>query len=219
MLNVLSSKSLLEALDGIAYLIGPDSIILGVGERNWSAFAQDNLGADLTPDRVVGRSLFDFILGDDVKDAYRAFHAELNEGVKPRVEFLCRCDSPATARDLHVSLRPVSLGEDTGILYQCQVLSTTMRPPVHLIDPDRWKTTASGAPRSIVRICSYCSNIAWPPGEAGGSVVWISATEYYRRGGGDEVLLSHGICPDCHKRIVEPELTALRAARAASVAG
>lgn len=219
MLNVLSSKNLLEALDGIAYLVGPDSVILGVGERNWSAFAQENLGADLTPRRVVGRSLFEFILGDEVKAAYHAFHAEIKEGVKPRVEFICRCDSPMTARDLHVSLRPVPLGSNTGILYQCQILSATMRPPVHLIDPERWKKTALGEPRPIVRICSYCSKIAWPPGGAGRPVDWLTAPEYYRRGGSDEVLLSHGICPDCHKRIVEPELRALRAARGASVTG
>lgn len=154
MLNALSSKTLLEALDGIAYLVGPDSAILGVGDRNWSDFARENLGAELTPQRVIGRSLFDFILGDDVKDAYRTFHAELTEGVKPRIDFLCRCDSPATARDLHVSMRPVPVGGGTAVLYQCQVLSTTMRPPVRLIDPDRWKKTASGAPRTIVRICS-----------------------------------------------------------------
>lgn len=219
MLKALSAKSLLDALDGIAYLVGPDSAILGVGERNWSDFARDNRSDALTPQRVVGRSLFDFVLGEDVKEAYRTFHAELTEGVKPRVEFLCRCDSPATARDLHVSIRPVALGGGMAILYQCQILSSTMRPPVHLIDPDRWKNTASGTPRPIVRICSYCSSIAWPAGGTGGPVGWISASEYYRRGGSDEVLLSHSICPDCHKRIVEPELMALRAARAARTTG
>jgi hypothetical protein len=48
-------------------------------------------------------------------------------------------------------------------------------------------------------MCSYCLRVADPGG-------WIEPEEYYARGGVSDVGISHGICLDCHERIVAPVL-------------
>ncbi|MGE4060403.1 MAG: hypothetical protein AB7E69_16195 [Sphingomonadales bacterium] len=55
----------------------------------------------------------------------------------------------------------------------------------------------------IVRLCSYCHAIAWPPGSKSDAIQWIKPEEYYRLGGSTEVLVSHGICPGCFNRLME----------------
>jgi len=43
--------------------------------------------------------------------------------------------------------------------------------------------------------------VAWPPGANEDICSWIEAEDYYRRGGPEDVMVSHGICPACFDRL------------------
>jgi len=53
----------------------------------------------------------------------------------------------------------------------------------------------------IVKVCSYCHNVANDNHDDAAPVAWITPEEYYQRGGTSEVRLSHGICPPCYERL------------------
>lgn len=59
---------------------------------------------------------------------------------------------------------------------------------------------SAGAP--LLGICSYCHYIRSP--EAGAAERWITSDSYRQKNGTTEVVLSHGICPDCFDHLVKP---------------
>jgi hypothetical protein len=82
------------------------------------------------------------------------------------------------------------------LLYQSTTLSEEQRPAIPLFD-----APAVGSSRpDILKTCSICAKVQWP---AGGAVTaeWIEPQEYYRRGGADVVLLSHGFCLPCYQSL------------------
>jgi hypothetical protein len=59
---------------------------------------------------------------------------------------------------------------------------------------------------SLVTVCCYCADVAWPIGARRAEREWIAPDVYYARGGPSDVALSHGICPNCFRTIVEPNI-------------
>lgn len=194
----------LNALDGVAYLVAPDGTILGVGRERWADFARSAGFDGPTPDSVVGRSLFDVIVGDDVRAAYLALHRAVASLARPALTFEYRCDAPELERLMKMSMSAlVAHGRLQGVLYQATLLTARDRVPLEFLraetamgDHDRAQTLP------FVKICQFCANVTMPAW--GGA--WVAPQDYYRRGGSDEVRLSHGVCPDCVRTRLEPLL-------------
>lgn len=197
----LSAGSLLEALDGVAYVVGLDGRIRACGSGNWERFAIANDGDTLDPKSLIGLDLLSIVQGDDVRGTYRAFHEALAAGRRARVGFAFRCDSPEMRRDLWMSISPIrSEGSVVALLYQSIVQAESTRPRMPLFDFAAHSGAGTDIP--MILLCSWCQKVRWPPGRTATDrdAEWIEAEDYYRRGGTSDVLISHGMCPACFVR-------------------
>ncbi len=195
-----NTDSLLDGMAGVVYLTDTDGKIINLGRHNWNAFASANNGhALIDGETVLGQSVFGFIAGSEVRGCYeRCFAAILGE----RLEFIrvmSRCDSPSTRRQLWITMRPVlSRRRVGGLLVQALVVSEELRPPVDLFDFAALGVAARSRPiLPMLTMCSSCQNVRFPPNSAEGSGEWITAEDYYRKGGDSAVHVSHGLCPEC----------------------
>ena len=198
------AEELLASIESIAYLADEAGIILAISRGPFLLQNED----PLTPwDRhaAIGANLFDIVQGADVRGAYRTLHRAVWEGQLPTYGFEYRCDAPAIERRMRMSLSLVrSAGQSFAVLYHSIVISETPRVPLPLFAfgarPDRAR------PRHgpVVTLCSYCQRVAWPPASAPEERAWIEAAEFYRRGGREDAIVSHGLCDDCFQRVVEP---------------
>lgn len=187
-------------MDGIVYLTDSEGTILSVGQPQWKEFLEKTGFLSSGAEEVIGTNLFTRITGDDVRASYRRLHESVYQGDKPRVTFQYRCDGPEVKRQVRLSISRVDLDEDhTAVLYQSQVLSEVVRPPIGLLDPDLILGVLSDERvYPIVTLCSFCQKVAWPLGESRQDArEWILPEDYYSRGGHSEVRISHGICPAC----------------------
>jgi hypothetical protein len=115
----------------------------------WVTFAQENDAPELTAHAVVGKPLWYFISGNATRTLYvalfQALRAHRNEVTIP-----FNCDSPATARHMDLTLRPL---RDGGIECEGTLLHQTPRPPADIF--------SRGATRSAesMPICSVCRRL------------------------------------------------------------
>jgi hypothetical protein len=196
MLNI---DDVLDALDGIAYAIDADERIVGVGRRRWNNFATENGAPQLSAESVVSRNLFEFISGEDVREAYRLCTVKSSATREP-VIVLSRCDSPSVARELRMTIAPLQLTSTvTGFLFHSQTISETVRPPLDIFDFKTLKAAFQAeAELPIVTVCSFCQRVC--SSRSNDDREWITAEQYYRSGGDSRVRVSHGLCADCHQR-------------------
>lgn len=190
-------------MEGVAYLTARDGTILAVGARGWTEFAFDNGAPELKADSVIGTSLFATISGDPVRDTYQRLHTAVSSGRHVASVFEYRCDSPIAERRMRMSITAVT--DQTGVaavLYQSQMLSEAMRPPLRLFArKSRAARDIDAASLPMVAMCSFCHRVEWPVGPQPGPRRWIDPTDYYRRGGASDVSVTHGICPACATRL------------------
>jgi hypothetical protein len=201
----LNAQHMLDAMDGVAYLVALDGEILAIGESGWSTFSRENAAPWLTGAAVVGTSLFAAIAGDQIREAYRRMHVSVASGGRPEVGFQYRCDSPAMQRFMRMSIRPVPV--DNLVLYQSQITAEIARPPLNLF-AHAWRAEGyAGVPaEAIVALCSFCHRVVWPIGAREPQQQWITVEDYYRRGGPSDIAVSHAICPDCYDTVVVPNV-------------
>lgn len=191
---------LIECLDGVAYVVDPSGRLVSYGQHRWNAFARANDAPELCePENVIGLPLLDVVQGDDVRGVYRGLMDELLEGKRDGFAFGFRCDAPNVMREMRMAITPVrSQSELTGILFQSILLRSNQRPPLDIF---RFRELAAVfdyvSDRPIVTLCSHCQKIR-APADHGSEIEWISAEDYYRRGGSSEVRISHGMCQECH---------------------
>jgi hypothetical protein len=204
-LGGVSAQHILDAMDGVAYLVALDGEILAVGEPDWSEFADANASPGLTAAAVVGTSLFAAIAGDPLREAFRRMHVSVGSGHRAEVGFQYRCDSPAIERHMRMSIRPVAAGG--LVLYQSQVLAEIPRPPLNLFAREWRAAGRQGLPADLVVVlCSFCHRVVWPIGADEAHQRWITPVEYYRLGGPSDIAVSHGLCPECYKVVVLPNV-------------
>jgi hypothetical protein len=189
-------EDFLDAVDGIAYAVDADNRIIAIGRRRWDRFAAENGAPELTADRLIGRSLSDFVGGSEVWQAYQRVADRVIAGGEPEV-ITARCDGPGIARELCLSVAPLRLGgERPGLLFQARIVGERARPRLDLFD---FKTLLDALKREadlpIVAMCSFCQQVRRPGSTRADD--WVTAEEYYRLGGTSRVRISHGICADC----------------------
>lgn len=191
-------SGIIECLPGITYIVDLEGRVIFYGSRAWEKFAEENNAHDLTKtENVIGKSLFDFIDGEEMKQTYQLYHRLLLSKKLDKINFFCSCDSPETVRDIFLSVCPLVIkSKMVGFVYYSLTIREELRPPIGLLV----QTKADDLP--LIKMCSFCKRIAHK--DLDGSLIWITAETYYNLGGQERVSLSHGICPDCYARNVQP---------------
>lgn len=193
-------QSLLDAMEGIAFVVDRSGLVVAAGSRNWNAFARSNGAPELDASAVVGRALFDFVSGGDVRRKLGTLMTRIAADPNGSTVIPFRCDSPGVRRNLRQSIRPIVHDERcTGFVFQSIELEARERPPIDLFD---FRAIARRAEREaslpVVVMCSWCQRVRFPPITDGD---WYDAEAYYGAGGGSEVSLSHSICDRCETMV------------------
>jgi hypothetical protein len=196
-------QALLEAIDGVAYVVDRHGIIRAIGTQAWERFATANGSPELTADRVIGTSLFAGVTGTAVLDACQRLHALVCLRRREMITYEYRCDAPDMERRMRMSIRPVAGRRGVIMaLYQSQLLDETPGLPSGLPSMGaRAVEAGKGLGTDPLVICSFCRDVAWPIGVSEADASWIRIADYYRRGGNGDVAVSHGICPGCADRM------------------
>jgi hypothetical protein len=175
------------AAAGIAYSIDAADRIISVSD-DWAPFALENGGAELHPDKVLGRPLWDFVTGFAVRDLYRMILRRVRSGFP--VSYEIRCDAPHCRRTIRIHLE---MSRDGHVHFRTELVRIEPRAAVALLD--------AGAPRGVevLRICSWCKKVHIPPD------AWVEVEEAVVRlglfGASEVPQLSHGICRPCVDRV------------------
>lgn len=131
----------------------------------------------------LGRSLWDFVAGEDVRRLQRLLLRRIRDGVRD-VELTCRCDGPDVSREMDVRIAATSSGR--SVLFAARLRSEEDREPQDLLDPDR--------PRGEDRLpmCAWCDRF-----EVDGEWVEVEEAakrlELFRRA--ELPAIDHTICP------------------------
>lgn len=199
-------QRLLDAMDGVPYVVDGGGTIIAVGHSGWDlTAAQDSQPLPVTQS-VIGKSLFDLMHGEAVCLGYRNMHAAVASGRHTNIVFEYRCDAPEIERHMRMSISRIGgQAQSVLLLYQSQMIYQRTRPIMHLFsDAFSIRVRRGDASAIPVLICSLCHDVGWPVGATPAAREWIKPEEFYRRGGPHDVVVSHDFCPPCVARIVLP---------------
>lgn len=200
-------QSLLDAMDGITMILDPDLNISQIGRPNWKEFLDNNPPQDpavrnRSKESVLDRPVTQFIAGHAVRTTFVDLFNSVLTKMRPVLQIDYRCDAPTLRRDMRLSVRPIKNGDEVShLLYQSTTLSVQQRPAIPLFGA----AVADDGAEDLLTLCVICARVAWPIGAPTDTREWIEPPEYYRRGGSDVALLSHGLCKDCFARIQEED--------------
>ncbi|MHC1744204.1 MAG: hypothetical protein AB9873_14380 [Syntrophobacteraceae bacterium] len=187
-----TTKSILLTI----HRLDPEDTISFV-DAEWIAFAHANWDRTLKIDKILGRSLWDFIQDSATIDLWKLVLARVREGqFFLRIPY--RCDSPDLRRFMEMGIAPYP---DGSIETHNRILREEPREPDPILD--------AHAPRSgeTLCICSLCKRVLDPkgltePSTADGSrQSWVEIEELSNR---SQLLdqasfprLTHTVCPAC----------------------
>ncbi|MEA3638516.1 MAG: hypothetical protein VBE63_01065 [Lamprobacter sp.] len=156
----------------------------------WLAFASDN-GYATTAGAELGRPLFSVIADEETRHVYQLL-IERARASREALQFGYRCDSPERRRWMQMQMR--YLADSDEIEFASRLLRTEPRPYMPLIEFHRHQP----ASRRVLSMCSWCKTVlaehAWVEVEEAVMQLRLFAAETMPR-------ISHGICPDCSKRL------------------
>jgi hypothetical protein len=168
------------------YSIDRDNHLVSVS-NTWLDFARENDAPELTRERVVDCSIWDFVAGAKTREIYEMLFAWVRDrGAVISVPF--RCDSPDRMRFMKLQLTP---SEDAGIDLAAILESEERRPYMRLFE--------RLAPRSDYAFptCSFCRRVfafgCWlEPQEAVRRLGWLESKAPPR--------VEEDVCVDCAQR-------------------
>jgi hypothetical protein len=176
-------------VEALSYAIDDEDRLIRVDD-GFYRFAEENgwegAGASL------GRSLWDFVAGHDVKKLQRLLLRRVREGARA-VELPFRCDGPDYAREMNIRIAADSSGR--VVLFSARLREEEEREaPQPLLDPD-----APRAEGDLLTMCAWCDRFL-VEGE------WVEVEEAARRlelfRRAEMPELDHGICPDCNGQLL-----------------
>jgi len=174
-------------LELITYTLDQDDKIISLS-GNWEAFAQANqAGDELKIQKILGRSIWEFIQGIETNHLYNIIFQRIREG-KPTTPFPFRCDSPALRRYLTLVIELLPQGH---LKIESRTISVTPREAVILLDK------ASLRSESLVTLCSMCKKMKisendWAEIEDGIRKLELFGTQECPQ-------ISHGLCKSCYE--------------------
>jgi hypothetical protein len=142
-------------------------------------------------DSSLGRSLWDFVAGQDVKKLQRMLVRRIREGVRD-VKLPFRCDGPEVRREMDIRIAADSSGR--AVLFSARLRSEQERDePQPLLDP--------GSPRGdeLLPMCAWCDRF-----EIDGEWVEVEVAaerlELFRRS--ELPAIDHTICPRDNQKLL-----------------
>ncbi len=176
----MSTQTLSYAIDDQDHLIKVDEGYYRFAEENgW-----DGAGASL------GRSLWDFVAGHELKKLQRLLLRRIREEVRD-IELPFRCDGPDVRREMDI--RIVAHPSGRVVMFSARLRSEEPREAQPMLDPE--------VPRSAntLDMCGWCDRF-----EVDGE--WVEVEEaatrlelFKRR---ELPAISHGICPRCSEMLL-----------------
>ena len=165
------------------YHVDADDVLVGV-DSWWLAFARENGAAELTEEALIGRSLWDFVAGDDTRQFYRGLHARVRTSAEPKI-ISFRCDSPGLQRHMRLKITK----DKDQLVYESQLVRVEPRRCLKLLDSLQPHSDA------VLTICSVCMRALIEP------TGWLDVEDISVRLALDEKQqvprLRHTICPRC----------------------
>lgn len=162
--------------------------IRGVDER-WERAARESGASELRPETLVGRSVFEFIAGGEVRHLYGLLFASARRRREP-IAVPFRCDSPDRRRFMELRIAP---GPDDGLAIETRLIAEERRAPV------AWLAAPADGSAAMVAMCSWCKRVRTAP-EA-----WEEIEDAVRAldlfDGQALPGITHGICPVCDARL------------------
>jgi hypothetical protein len=175
-----STQALSYAIDDQDHLIKVDEGYYRFAEENgW-----DGAGSSL------GRSLWDFVAGHELKKLQRLLLRRIREEVRD-IELPFRCDGPEVRREMDI--RIVAHPSGRVVMFSARLRSEQPREAQPMLDPE--------VPRAsdTLEMCGWCDRF-----EIDGE--WIEVEEaatrleLFRRS--ELPAISHGICPRCSEMLL-----------------
>jgi hypothetical protein len=180
----------------VSYTVDLDGVLTHIESEQWERFAMENGAAALAdPASVVGKRLEDFIIGP-AKYHVRMLVRMLRGGQYPDFGYTFRCDAPHKDRLMRMVVHPVTSGDGAASGLQ---FSSTIVAEEDLFECVLLYHEDAGENAPFLRMCSYCKRVDHRD-------AWMAPREYEASGAETRVRLSHVICPDCERDIVEPML-------------
>lgn len=172
----------------ISYVVDARDRLVSVSP-GWMDFASRNGGGELTPEKVKGRELWDFVHDEVTRRLYREVLARVRGGTK--TSLVLRCDGPEERRliELIITRQP---GEH--VEFKTVQLASKSRPAQRLLE--------SSTPRTAERlmVCSWCDRVSTGPGR------WMEVEEAMEQLHLDDQEELPGIepatCPVCHAKVI-----------------
>jgi hypothetical protein len=167
-------------VESLSYAIDDQDRLIRLDE-GYYLFARENGWAEA--ELSLGRSLWDFVAGEDARKVLRLLLRRIRDGVRD-VELTCRCDGPEVTREMDLRIAATASGR--GVLFAARVRSEDGREPQRLLDPE--------APRGpeTLPMCAWCDRF-----EVDGE--WVEVEEAARRlrlfERTEMPSLSHTVCP------------------------
>lgn len=199
----IESQKLLDALDGIAFVLDAELRLARIGIPHWNSFIEQNPPQGGAPvqgsaQAAIGRHIGEFIAGDQVRATFTRLYKAVLTDRRGAIRLDYRCDAPSLRRNMRLMVTPLEAADGSRqVLCQSIELSSELRPSLALF----------GAPVSrhdnsdILTLCAICARVAWPVGAPLDKRAWIEPTDYYRRGGAEVSLISHGLCEPCFAQL------------------
>ncbi len=176
------------SVQALSYAIDEHDHLIRV-DKGYYRFAEEN-GWDEAA-TSLGRSLWDYVAGHEVKKLQRLLVRRIRDGVGD-VELPFRCDGPQVRREMDI--RIVARPGGRVVLFSARLRSEEARDlPQLLLDP--------AVPRSeeVLAMCGWCDRF-----EVDGE--WVEVEEAARRLGlfnrPELPTLSHAICPTCNAMLL-----------------
>jgi hypothetical protein len=172
----------------LSYAIDQDDHLVKVDE-GYHRFAREN-GWERSGESL-GRSLWDFVAGDELKKLQRMLLRRIRGEVR-QVELPVRCDGPDVRREMEIKIAAGSAGR--VVLFSARMRSEEQRPqPQPLLSPDATRG------EETLTMCGWCDRFL--VGEE-----WVEVEEAAARLGLFQLTelpqISHGICPDCGQMLM-----------------
>ena len=176
------------AAETLSYAIDDQDRLIKVDE-GYYRFAEENgwegAGASL------GRSLWDFVTGHEVRTLQRLLLRRVREGVGT-IELPFRCDGPDVVREMDIRIAADKTGR--VVLFSAHVCSEEEREPQPLLDADAPRDEAD-----FLTMCAWCDRFL----VAG---KWVEVEEAAQQLGlfrrNRMPMLDHGICPQCSRQLL-----------------
>lgn len=156
--------------------------------QEWEIFAHENDAPFLSPENILGKSLWNFITDATTEQIYREMVRKAREG--EFIPFRFRCDSPGLRRLLEMN---ISASRKGNVEFETRTILVEERPVQMILKDDNSRT------EDILRICGWCKKIVvsdevWEEVEEAVTALGLFEQEKLPQ-------LTHGICDGCYKKM------------------